>query len=82
MGACRLSWHRQFASRAGLVGGSLRSASPLWSALRKSFAVWRPSSLTRYINGRTASRKESFPTPNGGLKIISGNDGWRNCHGA
>ena len=22
-------------------------------------AVWRPSSLTRYINGRTASRKES-----------------------
>jgi hypothetical protein len=31
-----------------------------------AFAVWRPSSLTRYINGRTASREESFPTPKWG----------------
>jgi hypothetical protein len=27
---------------------------------------WRPSSLTRYINGRTASREENSPTPFGG----------------
>jgi Extensin-like protein C-terminus len=27
--------------------------------------VWRPSSLTRYVNGRTASREETFPTPIG-----------------
>ena len=47
-----------------------------------AFAVWRPSSLTRYINGRTASRKESFPTPSGGLTIIGGNNRWRNCHGS
>jgi len=25
--------------------------------------VWRPSSFTQYINGRTASREENFPTP-------------------
>jgi hypothetical protein len=36
-------------------------------ALRTWFAVWRPSSLTRYINGRTASRKESSD-PDWGLE--------------
>jgi hypothetical protein len=25
--------------------------------------VWRPSSFTQYVNGRTASREENFPTP-------------------
>jgi hypothetical protein len=39
--------------------GILRIRVPGVGVVANVCAVWRPSSLTRYINGRTASRKES-----------------------
>ena len=58
-------------------GPTIRKRSPtIAKSLQGPHAgpVWRPSSLTQYINGRTASREENVPTPNwGGLTIIKRN---------
>jgi len=67
----RRCFHTRAPRPQGRPGGRIATLECVADAFA---VVWRPSSFTRYINGRTASRKESSRPPWGGLAIICGNE--------
>jgi hypothetical protein len=66
MRACRVSWqaNRSDHGKPGSRPSALRIATVECVA---EIAVWRPSSFTQYINGRTASREVTSRPLLGGL---------------
>src|SRR6478672_11549857 len=70
----RRCFHTRAPRPQGTPGGRIITLE----CVADAFAVWRPSSLHDTLTGGRPPEGK-FPTPIGGLTIISGNNGWRNC---